>query len=158
MSAADWTPERVALVTMWRAQGLTCGEIAKRLNAIEKTSFTRNAIIGKLLRLGVETKRDLRPERTRQSLRAQVRKRHGVPVLKAEPLPKPKAPARDAADPRQVAFTESRPGQCRMFCAGEEGAAGIVCGKPTEIGASWCAACARLVFQPAAAQARRRAA
>jgi GcrA cell cycle regulator len=46
--AAGWTEERVELLTKLHREGLSCAQIAKRLHGV-----TRNAVIGKVSRLGL---------------------------------------------------------------------------------------------------------
>jgi GcrA cell cycle regulator len=47
MSSTSWTDERVGLLTQLWSEGLSASEIAKRLGGL-----TRNAVLGKLHRLG----------------------------------------------------------------------------------------------------------
>ena len=51
MSTADWTPERIAaLIALWN-EDLSTSEIGRRLD------FTKNAVIGKVHRLGLPKRR-----------------------------------------------------------------------------------------------------
>ena len=51
MSTADWTPERIAtLIALWN-EDLSTSEIGRRLG------FTKNAVIGKVHRLGLPKRR-----------------------------------------------------------------------------------------------------
>lgn len=53
-AAGFWTSEeRVAFLKADFVAGLSCGQIAKRLTSTFKTPCTRNAVIGKLARLGL---------------------------------------------------------------------------------------------------------
>jgi GcrA cell cycle regulator len=62
---STWTDERVEqLKTLW-ADGLSCGQIAGELNC----GFSRNAVIGKVYRLGL-------PERAKRKAAAKARRRH----------------------------------------------------------------------------------
>lgn len=58
------------------------------------------------------------------------------------------APGRHA-----VRFLDRSAIACAMFCAGESGAIGLVCGAPTRPGAPWCVDCRRLVYMPAQGRA-----
>lgn len=142
MSAEDWTPERVAkLTTLWM-QGLSCAQIARQLGG----GITRNAVIGKRVRLGL-------PDRAEPN-RNYTKKQRALRV-KAAPAPKPiriadaprsysRAPAKGITATR---FIDRSLSQCSMFCEGEEGAMGFVCGAPATSGV-WCANCVKLVFAP----------
>jgi hypothetical protein len=146
MSAEDWTPECVDLLKRMRAQGYSAAKIAGALNAVHGTQFSRNAVIGKLIRIGAEPPEHLRRERKRQSIseasRLQhARKRGGAPPTKSEPV-RTKAPPTSGGS---VRFIDCQSNQCQMFCAGEEGANGLVCGAPVSRG-RWCASCAKLVY------------
>ena len=145
MSAAYWTPDRVGLLRVLWTQGLSAKQIAVRLGG----GITRNAVIGKRIRLGL-------PDRatSTKSYRANKPKPHSaqpktkaqvLPKLKAEPIRSLRAPERS---PGAVRFIDRKPWQCPMFCAGEEGPEGFVCGKPAEFSV-WCEACRPLVFVPA---------
>jgi GcrA cell cycle regulator len=116
---------------------------------------TRNAVIGKLTRLGM-------------AARKQYAGNAGV-VKKRKPGP-PRAPSAKAKSIRpqgfkppvegpvrergaikgdwNVRFAERAHNQCPMFVLGEEGAQGLVCGREVSTG-SYCEQCAQIVFQPA---------
>lgn len=97
-----WTDERVALLRRWWAQGLSCSEIAKRLDC----GLTRNAVVGKVHRLGLGGRST--PSRSvRRSLKGLIptRPRTQRPSLpgnprdfKIKPKPAPKARVRVAPD------------------------------------------------------------
>lgn len=53
MSVYPWNDERVALLRKCIAEGLSSIQTAKRINAETESSFTRNAVIGKVIRLGI---------------------------------------------------------------------------------------------------------
>jgi hypothetical protein len=56
-TASLWTAEATAaLEEMWGA-GWTCSAIAKALGS----SFTKNSVVGKIRRLGLEPRRKIRP-------------------------------------------------------------------------------------------------
>lgn len=145
---SDWTPERIELMRRLRkVNGLSAEQIAKALN-LTGARFSRNAVIGKLMRSGIDKpeQRALRHERAAASIKHgnKVHKQTAKPkVMKPEPISERGA----VRGPNAIAFIERRPRQCPMFCAGEEGPMGLVCGEVVASG-SWCAACAKLIFQP----------
>jgi hypothetical protein len=48
-----WTPEHCQALREYRARGLSYGEIAQRLNAKFGTTYTRNAALGRGMRMGL---------------------------------------------------------------------------------------------------------
>lgn len=164
MSAEDWTEEKVAELRRLRCvEGKSAGQIAKQLGG-----FTRNAIIGKCIRLGLEPPEHLRKTRSasqiaftnRKRFRSQKarlevaaaisRPRPGAPMLKADPTRLRGAPK---VGPQSVRFMHRYKYQCAMFCEGEEGALGFVCGKPTDGVSAWCDFCRELCYAKGAEKA-----
>lgn len=155
MSAEDWTPDRVHLLRQWRiVDGLSAGQIAAKLNRMTGSHFSRNAVIGKLIRLGIEPPSDLKGCRPKQTRAQHAR------ALGKSPPPLVFAPVRAkgaAASEASVRFIDRAADQCPMFCASEDGAEGLICGRPVSSGA-WCADCARLVYVPPEPVKKKRAA
>lgn len=61
MSTADWTPERIAtLIALWN-ESLTTSEIGRRLG------ITKNAVIGKVHRLGLPQRRPMAKEEAEEA-------------------------------------------------------------------------------------------
>lgn len=147
MSAGDWTKERVDVLRTMRAQGHSCGVIARVLNeAAKQMLFTRNAVIGKAIRLGLPSvSRQFTHPRAAPKPRpkpAPAKAKPAAPKLKPAPPTRLRAPAKsDTA----VRFIEAGPGQCQFFCDGEEGPLGYVCGAPV-VRERWCDSCARIVW------------
>lgn len=100
MSAADWTPERVEKLIKLKGEGLTCSAIARELGG----GVSRNAVIGKLVRLGVTG--PARP--AKPSLPGERR----PPTVKPERTTKPRAPtrAREGAGGAPITFGGLGPG------------------------------------------------
>lgn len=86
----SWTDERVeTLKKMW-SEGQSASQIAKELGGV-----TRNAVIGKVHRLGLSNRAAAAaPEKAEPAAKAAPSKREEAP---AEPAPKPAAPAPRAA-------------------------------------------------------------
>lgn len=140
-----WPEGNVLILRQLWADGLTATQIATKMNAAPlHAGLTRNAVIAKVHRLGLGKRRS--PNRQpKRVVRAAVL-RQLPPSIKPEPVRHPRAPLRG---PSSVRFIERRPDQCPMFCSGEEGASGFVCGEAVEAG-SWCVSCVRLVYDPRA--------
>lgn len=88
----DWTDERVAFLRKRIAEGVGPSAIARELRG-HNLIPTRNAVLGKLSRLGLRVGASIKAKRTRQSCKAQVK------TQKASTKPRPPAQA-----PRCVAL------------------------------------------------------
>ncbi len=137
MTAAreGWTPKRVADVELlWRG-GLSAGQIAIALGG----GVTRNAVIGKIHRLGLKRRADTRPAAPVARRPAKV-----TPARTPEPVHAPPAeiPAPPPAEHRTgpVSLLELRDGECR-YPIGDPGTPSFgFCGSRVhEAGASYCA-------------------
>lgn len=138
-----WSEERTALLRKLWAEGLSASQIATQLGGV-----TRNAVIGKIHRLGLAgratpSRPAKRPVRARSSIRF-------VPssVLKPIKVQPPTPTAEDLHNtPPEGALTIEtvRDGQCK-YMAGE-GPDALVCGRRTPLG-SWCSLHVKLVYQP----------
>jgi GcrA cell cycle regulator len=51
--ASPWTPERLELLRSLWYEGVTTAAIAKRLNVVTGSTFTKNAVVGKVQRIGL---------------------------------------------------------------------------------------------------------
>jgi GcrA cell cycle regulator len=143
-----WTPARIEeLSELWRA-GVSASQIAKRIGGT-----TRNAVIGKVTRLGL-------PPRSRdaaeQSSSFMNRSRERVVAMpQRQPLPKLREIAPDSPRPWSTrAF-----GECAYPVSGE-GADVQSCCNPCVpiVGWSYCAAHRELMFRKPATDAQRKAA
>ncbi len=155
MSIATWTPERIEQLRNCVVTGLTCSQIAAEIGV------TRNAVIGKIHRLGLSPERPeaapglCRPRlrRPRSSTQRQLlRLVHAdAPPLTGE-TNAAVAAAVESAQPRPL--LELAQGKCR-WPLGEPGAADFVfCGNDAANGFSYCAGHARMAYRM---PARRRA-
>lgn len=148
-----WNPEREGLLKQLWAQGLSASQIAARLGGV-----TRNSVIGKRIRLGLPNR--VQPNRN-YCARKKPRPRP-VQIKKPKSVPRfvPAAPTRispPAIGPHSIRWIDHKPGQCEMFCAGEEGAQGFICGAPAEPGKHWCSLCYRIAYPPSMQTGRRAA-
>ena len=149
MSAADWTPARVEMMRrLLLLHGKSASQIAYDLNTMTGSRFSRNAVIGKIQRCGWVLPQGTVRERVRQ---AKALAAHTRFAPKKQKQPKAKAPAPPVMTrgpkrgPHSVRFIDRTLSQCPMFCEGEEGPTGFVCGAPVVFG-SWCALCGSRVF------------
>ena len=108
----SWTDERVeTLKRMW-AEGQSASQIAKELGGV-----TRNAVIGKVHRLGLSNRNDDTPEATAPA--PEVKPAAPAPAAaaapKPEPAPEPKPAAAAAPEPRPEPAPETAPAVASNF-------------------------------------------
>ena len=99
----SWTDERVELLKKMWGEGQSASQIAKELGGV-----TRNAVIGKVHRLGLSNRS------TGAAPAKAEAKAKPAETAKAQPSPKPKAEAkaeaaRPAPEPKPAAVAEARP-------------------------------------------------
>ncbi len=164
----SWTDERVeALKKLW-AEGLSASQIAAELGGI-----TRNAVIGKVHRLGLSGRakssssvsKPRRPRAAPSLSRSSAPRTIGATALKAEsvPLPRPEARPRPAVveelyiPPHERAtiltLTEHR---CKWPIGDPSTEDFYFCGRKSESGIPYCAHHASIAYQPLADRRRDR--
>ncbi|MFC5505133.1 GcrA family cell cycle regulator [Bosea massiliensis] len=160
-----WTDERIGQLKAMLGRGLSAGQIADEFGDV-----SRNAIIGKVHRLGLAfsrgwgqhetpaeaSARNLRPAQPKAP-KPTVPRAISPAKAKAKPAaPLPDAPAVDPTPkawpkpvgPEAVDLDGLRSGLCHMPLWGIEARSGLYCGKPVRAeGQSWCAACAQLTYE-----------
>lgn len=145
-----WTEERVELLkTLW-AEGLSAAQIANKMGGV-----TRNAVIGKVHRLGLSGRATpAKPQRGR-ILAAEKREDAAAPAesprmtAKAAAAPEPEfiAPlVLDSGDPTTVSTIKNN--MCKWPIGDPAKDDFHFCGQPTMPGKSYCAYHARMAFQP----------
>jgi GcrA cell cycle regulator len=145
---ATWPPERVERLKSLINAGFSCSQIANQIGV------TRNAVIGKMNRLGLSRPKDRLAPRTRES-EASERKRAAwrprvVPprmllALPREPVPRPQDIA--ILNGRGCSFMELGPAQCR-WPINEPGAANFCfCGNQPVEGLPYCVGHARIAYK-----------
>lgn len=124
-----WTPETVELLKRLWDEGQSAGQIAMQI-----PGASRNAVIGKKHRLGLESRRQapsLNP------LRIRAKKERPMPVFK--PVPLPPAPP----DGKGVPFMKAGATTCRSVEGYEVDERGhtlaVFCSNPKDLEASFCA-------------------
>lgn len=151
-AALFWPPGRVALLRTMIAQGQSYTTIARTINADGGPKMSRCAISGKVHRMGLAMAKTIAKQRTAQ----QGATRHHIRGAAPPPLPpavKHRTRGGAAKGEHNLRFLDREPDQCVMFIGDQSGALGLVCGAQTVRG-DWCAACAGLVYLPAARAAR----
>lgn len=149
-----WTEERVSLLRKLWAEGLSASQIAKQLGGV-----TRNAVIGKVHRLGLAgratpsrpAKRPVRPQRPRVIGPT-------APRLRPPSL----APAMDMPQLEPLKFEDGRTANvltlnetmCKFPIGDPNDADFAFCGRGA-LGGPYCSDHARLAYQPSQARKRR---
>jgi GcrA cell cycle regulator len=147
-----WTPERVAALTRMVTAGHTYKQIAHTLGG----GLTRNAICGKVFRLGLSTPEPLRRDRTAQTSRHQHKAarmargrmaRFKKAKTRQEPLSQP-LPAEPVHSGALVALVELRESSCR-WPVGDPAQPGFgFCGCPRREGGPYCDSHRARAFSP----------
>ena len=160
-----WTDERIDRLKALLEQGYSAGQIADEFGDV-----SRNAIIGKVHRLGLAFSRgwgqhETPAEASARNLRpAPKPPRAPKPaasrlVALAKPKAKPAEPEVPPVDPTPKAWPKPagpeavdivglKAGLCHMPLWGIEERSGLYCGKPVRSeGQRWCAACAQLTYE-----------
>lgn len=132
-----WSPDREALLKVLWTQGLSASEIAKRLGGV-----TRNAVIGKRIRMGLPERDGSAPRVTK----AQAAKSLGksVPVLIIDRSRERGAQRGET----NVRFIDKADWQCQMFVGGESHETGLVCGLERLYDRPYCIACSAIAYLP----------
>jgi GcrA cell cycle regulator len=147
MSTATWTPERIEQLRTHVINGLTCSQIAAEIGV------TRNAVIGKIHRLGLTPVRPpgaparLHPPRERRSrlwpLRSRPR-RSGAegPLVQDGPYGAPQVESI-----RPCSLLDLAQGKCRWPIGGPESGNFAFCGNEAVSGLSYCAGHSRMAYR-----------
>lgn len=165
-----WPLARIEVLTSMRAAGVSCAAIANELSARDGVTITRNAVIGKIHRLGLpplekpepseETKTRKQRRREQQNGYQRNRRRRYAsqnPVAFKAFIPRPpRAEKRKMYGITELpplnltiadlTFKDGLPVECR-FITSDDLANATYCGIPADDGCSWCAY-HRLILQP----------
>jgi GcrA cell cycle regulator len=151
-----WTEDRVLLLKKLWADGLSCSQIAGRLGRI-----TRNAVIGKVHRLGLSGRATTlrmkshikrNPRKLRTYTIRNTRASTVVFQVPAEPLP-----AEDARPAQIVTFDALEDHHCRWIYGDVRDGDHGYCPNHRATGLSYCTHHARRVYQPPALAGRQAA-
>jgi GcrA cell cycle regulator len=152
MQPSIWTPEHCQALRDYRARGLSYGEIARRLNAKFGTAYTRNAALGRGLRMGLSSPEQpgkrasrlakIRPTKhpRRAAVPKQTRQRQAdESAPPAVRRPRPLRLRSVGITPRLISLIELGPDDCRYPYGGDkDGEAITFCGHPRLPGSSYC--------------------
>ncbi|MBI1200359.1 MAG: GcrA cell cycle regulator [Phenylobacterium sp.] len=140
-TASDWTDARVELLSdLWR-EGLSASQIARRLGGV-----TRNAVIGKVHRLGLSGRARASTPGTR---RPKVRRERRLRIIKPVPAAAFDRPAIEPPASGGATVLSVRRGQCRWPIGEPRHDDFRLCGRAATRGA-YCAAHGALAYRPVA--------
>jgi len=145
VTGRTWTAERIAQLRSCFAEGLSCSQIA------DEIGVSRNAVIGKLNRLQLARHKRMpaRPRPRKPSLRL-VTQHDILSALRAAPAPvAEEVPVPDAC---RCSLIELSDGKCRWPISDPGRRDFGFCGGKAVDGLPYCAAHARIAYQPAAGQ------
>lgn len=152
-NAAAWTGEQIDLITLGWEEGLSASQIADELWRKLRCGKSRNAIIGKLHRLGVVDAAAPHLTGARKG-KPSPRSKPRLFRIKRPGIAAPSSAERAAIialpplEPR-IDLQALRPGQCKFGCGDPREPGFAFCGRPAGE-SSWCPDHRRLVFQPTA--------
>jgi GcrA cell cycle regulator len=150
-----WTEDRIATLRRLWDGGRSASEIALALGGV-----TRNAVIGKVHRLGIGRRTISTPYGIRKRAKTALVRQPGdgktlanmarnIAVRRRSIQPEP-----DAVDPLNITILDRRADQCAYATVTDPARDHRFCGHPVEQG-SYCAAHAVKCYTPAAMRARR---
>lgn|SRR6185312_429846 len=148
-----WTAEAVAKLTSLWAEGKSTSQIAARLG----NGITRNAVIGKLHRIGLKGQKGLpgvpiKPAKADRPVRPEIAR----PVASPSPSTVPEPPEPITLAPAEpVAFRDLRECQCRYIVGAVSGADTIYCGAMRQFPSPYCEPHRALVRGPGTPGERR---
>jgi GcrA cell cycle regulator len=153
MQSSNWAPEHSDALREYLAKGLSYAEIADAINAQYKTTYSRNAAIGRARRMGFAG-----PDRPKPPPKAKAPRLHKMRVRCAAESRGPMPMFESVANvklrcvgivPRHLSLLELERGECRYPYGGDaEGEAITFCGHPRRRGSSYCAAHFELSIGP----------
>lgn len=141
-----WTPEREGLLKILWAQGLSASEIAKRLGGV-----SRNAVIGKRIRMGLPERDGSAPKQTRAEYAKALGRALPAPILFIDRSRETGA----ARGPWNVRFIDRNESHCRMFVGGESHETGLICGRGAYGEKPYCKDCCKIAYLPPEPMRRR---
>ena len=145
-----WTPERVELLKMRFAAGVSCREIAYDIGV------SRNAVIGKISRLNLT--RESEPRRIARKDEAKGRRTRSVPRLQYQMLrtlyAETEAPAYEEviSSEHRCSLLELSEKRCRWPISTPGTEDFCFCGNPPLDGLPYCAGHTRLAYRPGSRQ------
>lgn len=146
---SGWTADRENLLRILWTQGLSAGQIAKRLGGV-----SRSAVISKKDRMGL-------PKRTESVGGTDKERGARVKAIAKVSAPTPiAAPVREKGAPRgrwNVTYANKDESHCLRFVGGESHDTGLICGRERSEGKPYCKQCCAECFDPVETGKRRAA-
>jgi GcrA cell cycle regulator len=154
----EWSEDRIASLKQRWNDGFSASRIASELGT------TRNAVLGKIHRLGLSNRVKVESEETKQlrkQRRQHQRARENIQKAKLRIASVPDHQENDISEIRIVAtslripmrdldrFSQYERNQCRYIASEPPGPDYLACGNPTKPGESYCGACRKIVFREA---------
>ena len=147
-----WTEDRVEILTKLWAEGLSASQIAKQLGGV-----TRNAVIGKVHRLGLSGRaKPSRPsvKRTKKAATARTRTPAAPrtpkpkPVVVAAPPPPPPLEAKPLPNGEYATILTIRDHMCKWPIGDPSSSEFRFCGRKVKAGEPYCEAHCSVAYQP----------
>lgn len=157
MSGVWDDPNTVALLRTMKAQGHAASAIARAVSHMSGRRVSRNAVIGKCVRLGL-CEADKNPERI--AARAVAAKLRGFGKVATERRRRIKGELTEAMSaepisergaqrgPHNIAFKDRSDSACLMFVGGESHDTGLICGRGVYGDKPYCKDCCKLAYLP----------
>lgn len=146
-SRQTWTTERIDLLRSYVNEGLSCAQIAGRIGV------TRNAVIGKINRLGISHGRN--PAAPRPRAGAPTRRPHVLTQrLRLKALFASEPIADNVVSMEPCSLLNLQPRKCRWPINGPGTGDFTFCGNPTTGEISYCAGHARMAYRFSAPRAQ----
>jgi hypothetical protein len=124
-----WTDDRVRLLRQFQVAGMSASQIANAINLAEPgANVTRNAVIGKLVRIGTPTSKQAQLSKHAKQLMQAKRNPAAIPHP-----PRCKAPPERVPPPDPIPFSKRKPSQCAFIfgpALGPVNAHSPCCGQP----------------------------
>ena len=139
-NSRTWTTERIALLKSYVSAGLSCAQIAGEIGV------TRNAVIGKLNRLGLSRGRSPAAPRPRSVISSQ-RPRVLIQRLALQARFESEPIATDIVSAEPCSLLDLAPRKCRWPISASDTAAFEFCGNITVDGMSYCAGHVRMAYR-----------
>lgn len=147
-----WTEDRVEVLTKLWAEGLSASQIAKELGGV-----TRNAVIGKVHRLGLSgrakpsrpsVKRTKKPATARTRTPAVPRAPKAKPVVAETPPPPPPLEAKPLPNGEYATILTIRDHMCKWPIGDPSSSEFRFCGRKNKAGEPYCEAHCSVAYQP----------
>lgn len=141
---SEWTRDRIAILRAIYLDGSNAW-VAGQINAQTGSSFSRNAVIGKAHRIGLDRPRNVNPPEKKHLPRKQRRKRfvfghnHNSVVLDTMPIPEPELNELEIPIEQRCSILQLTDDTCHWIIGDTQDPAHFYCGAITIRDRPWCA-------------------